>query len=248
MAKITFYGGVGTVTGSKYLLESNNKRVLVDCGLFQGLRELREKNWEDLPFDVRELDAIIITHAHIDHTGFLPRIVKLGYQGEIITSRATADLMKILLPDSGRLQEEEADYRNRHDLTRHSPALPLYDEDDAKAALEMLRPVANDGHAVDVCEGFKASFMVAGHIMGASLVLVEMTGVRTPLSASPPAAKNDVEAASAFGPADSSMTDASSDAEAASVRTGASALPVVPPVISSLTSSIYQSQKSSQKK
>ena len=224
MAKITFYGGVGTVTGSKYLLESNNKRVLVDCGLFQGLRELREKNWEDLPFDVRELDAIIITHAHIDHTGFLPRIVKLGYQGEIITSRATADLMKILLPDSGRLQEEEADYRNRHDLTRHSPALPLYDEDDAKAALEMLRPVANDGHAVDVCEGFKASFMVAGHIMGASLVLVEMTGVRTPLSASPPAAKNDVEAASAFGPADSSMTDASSDAEAASVRTGASAL------------------------
>ena len=224
MAKITFYGGVGTVTGSKYLLESNNKRVLVDCGLFQGLRELREKNWEDLPFDVRELDAIIITHAHIDHTGFLPRIVKLGYQGEIITSRATADLMKILLPDSGRLQEEEADYRNRHDLTRHSPALPLYDEDDAKAALEMLRPVANDGHAVDVCEGFKASFMVAGHIMGASLVLVEMTGVRTPLSASPLAAKNDVEAASAFGPADSSMTDASSDAEAASVRTGASAL------------------------
>ena len=150
MAKITFYGGVGTVTGSKYLLESNNKRVLVDCGLFQGLRELREKNWEDLPFDVRELDAIIITHAHIDHTGFLPRVVKLGYQGEIITSRATADLMKILLPDSARLQEEEADYRNRHDLTRHSPALPLYDEDDAKATLEMLRPVPNDGNAVDV--------------------------------------------------------------------------------------------------
>ncbi|HTK36931.1 MAG TPA: MBL fold metallo-hydrolase [Pyrinomonadaceae bacterium] len=178
MAKITFYGGVGTVTGSKYLLESNNKRVLVDCGLFQGLRELREKNWEDLPFDVRELDAIIITHAHIDHTGFLPRVVKLGYQGEIITSRATADLMKILLPDSARLQEEEADYRNRHDLTRHSPALPLYDEDDAKATLEMLRPVPNDGNPVDVCEGFKASFMVAGHIMGASLVLVEMTNAR----------------------------------------------------------------------
>jgi metallo-beta-lactamase family protein len=178
MAKITFYGGVGTVTGSKYLLESNNKRVLVDCGLFQGLRELREKNWEDLPFDVRDLDAVIITHAHIDHTGFLPRLVKLGYTGEIITSSATADLMKILLPDSARLQEEEADYRNRHDLTRHSPALPLYDEDDAKATLAMLRPVHNDGIAVDVCNGFKASFMVAGHIMGASLVLVEMTGAR----------------------------------------------------------------------
>lgn len=178
MAKITFYGGVGTVTGSKYLLENNGKKVLVDCGLFQGLRELREKNWEDLPFDVSDIDAIIITHAHIDHTGFLPRVVKLGYQGEIITSRATADLMKILLPDSARLQEEEADYRNRHDLTRHSPALPLYDEDDAKAALEMLRPVPNDGNPVDVCEGFKASFMVAGHIMGASLVLVEMTNAK----------------------------------------------------------------------
>ena len=178
MAKISFYGGVGSVTGSKYLLESNGKKVLVDCGLFQGLRELRERNWAKQPFDPTEIDAVIITHAHIDHTGFLPRLVKLGFSGKVFTSRATGDLMKILLPDSARLQEEEADYRNRQNLTKHSPALPLYDEDDAKEALELLNPVPNDGNAVEVCEGFKASFKVAGHIMGASLVLVEMENAR----------------------------------------------------------------------
>lgn len=178
MAKITFYGGVGSVTGSKYLLEHNGKKILVDCGLFQGDRELRERNWKDLPFDVGSLDAVIITHAHIDHTGFLPRLVKLGYNGPVFTSRATGDLLKILLPDSGRLQEEDADYRNRHQLTRHSPALPLYDENDAKDTLKLLRPVANDGVAVDICEDFRASFLVAGHIMGASLVLLEMSNAR----------------------------------------------------------------------
>ncbi len=174
MATITFYGGVGTVTGSKYMLESNGRKVLVDCGLFQGPRELRERNWAKQPFDPTEIDAVIITHAHIDHTGFLPRIVKLGYSGNVFTSGATADLLKILLPDSGRLQEEEADYRNRHNLSRHTPALPLYDEDDARAALELLKPVQNGGDFVEICEGFKAKFFVAGHIMGASLVLVEM--------------------------------------------------------------------------
>jgi metallo-beta-lactamase family protein len=178
MAKITFYGGVGTVTGSKYLLEHNGKQVLVDCGLFQGVRELRERNWQDPPFDPQGLDAIIITHAHIDHTGFLPRVVKLGHRGPVITSRASGDLLKILLPDSGRLQEEEADYRNRHNLTRHDPALPLYDENDAKEALKLIQPVPNDGRAVEVCEGIKAHFLVAGHILGASLVLVEFEGAK----------------------------------------------------------------------
>ncbi|HTH38296.1 MAG TPA: MBL fold metallo-hydrolase [Pyrinomonadaceae bacterium] len=177
MTKITFYGGVGTVTGSKYLLEHNGKHVLVDCGLFQGERELRERNWLDLPFDVHTLDAVIITHAHIDHTGFLPRLVKLGYGGPVFTSRATADLLKILLPDSGRLQEEDADYRNRNQLTRHVPALPLYDENDAREALKLLEPVPNNGVPVNVCEDFRASFQVAGHIIGASLVLVEMQNI-----------------------------------------------------------------------
>ena len=178
MAKISFYGGVGTVTGSKYLLENNSRKVLVDCGLFQGLKELRERNWQDPPFKPNEIDAVIITHAHIDHTGFLPRLVKLGFAGKVFTSRATADLLKILLPDSGRLQEEEADYRNRKNLTSHTPALPLYDEDDANATLQLLNPVANNGNAVEICEGFRASFNVAGHILGASLVLVEMQKAR----------------------------------------------------------------------
>lgn len=178
MAKISFYGGVGTVTGSKYLLESNGRKVLVDCGLFQGLKQLRERNWQDPPFDPTDIDAVIITHAHIDHTGYLPRLVKLGYSGRVFTSSATGDLLKILLPDSGRLQEEEADYRNRHKLTTHHPALPLYTEDDARAALELLYPVANDAKPVEICEGFTASFTVAGHIIGASLVLVEMENAR----------------------------------------------------------------------
>ena len=158
------------------MLEHNGKKVLVDCGLFQGLKELRERNWQDPPFDPSSIDAVIITHAHIDHTGYLPRLVKQGFGGKVFTSRATCDLMKILLPDSARLQEEEADYRNRHSLTRHAPALPLYDENDAKHALELLVPIANDGNAVDVCEGYRASFQVAGHILGASLVLVELAG------------------------------------------------------------------------
>jgi metallo-beta-lactamase family protein len=181
MASISFFGGVGTVTGSKYLLESGGSKVLVDCGLFQGPSELRQRNWRDQSFDPSGLDAVIITHAHIDHTGYLPRLVKLGFKGPVFTSNATADLLKILLPDSGRLQQEEADYRNRHGLTRHSPALPLYDESDAKEALKLLRPVANNGHPVEICDGFTASFMVAGHILGASLVLVTMSSGAEPI-------------------------------------------------------------------
>ena len=178
MASITFYGGVGTVTGSKYLLENNGRRILVDCGLFQGLKELRERNWQDPPFDPLSIDAVVLTHAHIDHTGWLPRLVNLGFRGPVFTSQATADLLRILLPDSARLQEEEADYRNRHQLTKHAPALPLYDENDARTALGLMRPVPNSGVPVDIVDGFKASFLVAGHIIGASLVLVEMNHTR----------------------------------------------------------------------
>jgi metallo-beta-lactamase family protein len=173
MTSITFLGGAGTVTGSKYLLEHNGKSVLVDCGLFQGLRELRDLNWSEPSFDPTSIDAVILTHAHIDHTGYLPKLVRSGFQGPVITSKATADLLRILLPDSARLQEEEADYRNRHQLTSHEPALPLYDESDARAALELIKPVNNDGQHVDITDGIKASFLVAGHIMGASLVLIE---------------------------------------------------------------------------
>ena len=179
MASIEFWGGVGTVTGSKYLVQTNKARVLVDCGLFQGLKELRERNWQDPPFDPRSLNAVLITHAHIDHTGYLPRLVRQGFHGPVYCSRGTADLLKILLPDAGRLQEEEADYRNRHKLTKHTPALPLYTEKDAFAALEHLEPVANTGEAVQVAPGIRASFRIAGHILGSSLVLLEIDHAST---------------------------------------------------------------------
>ena len=162
------------MTGSKYLVESGKGRVLVDCGLFQGLKELRERNWQEPPFDPRSLDAVLITHAHIDHTGYLPRLVNQGFRGPVYCSRGTADLLKILLPDSGRLQEEDADFRNRHNLTKHKPALPLYTEKDAFASLELLEPVANTGDSLQVAPGIRAGFRIAGHILGSSLVLLEL--------------------------------------------------------------------------
>ena len=174
MARIEFWGGVGTVTGSKYLVVTDKARVLVDCGLFQGLKELRERNWEDPPFNPHGLNAALITHAHIDHTGYLPRLVQKGFRGPVYCSRGTADLLKILLPDAGRLQEEEADYRNRHHLTKHQPALPLYTEKDAYAALELVKPLPNDGNSFEPAPGIRASFRISGHILGSSLVLLEL--------------------------------------------------------------------------
>jgi metallo-beta-lactamase family protein len=176
MAKLSFWGGVGTVTGSKYLVESGGSRVLVDCGLFQGLRELRERNWEDPPFDPKHIDAVIITHAHVDHTAYLPRLVRLGFDGPVYCSKGTAALLKLLLPDSARLQEEEAEYRNRKALTRHEPALPLYTEADARAAIKLVKTCPNTGEATEVAEGVRAGFHIAGHILGSSLVLLELEG------------------------------------------------------------------------
>lgn len=176
MATLSFWGGVGTVTGSKYLVESGGSRVLVDCGLFQGLRELRERNWEDPPFDPKHIDAVIITHAHVDHTAYLPRLVRLGFSNPVYCSKGTADLLKLLLPDSARLQEEDAEYRNRKALTRHEPALPLYTEVDARAALKLIRTCPNTGEATEVAPGVRAGFHIAGHILGSSLVLLELDG------------------------------------------------------------------------
>lgn len=176
MATLEFWGGVGTVTGSKYLIEGDRGRVLVDCGLFQGLKELRERNWQDPPFDPKSLDAVLITHAHIDHTGYLPRLVAQGFNNPVYCSRGTADLLKILLPDAARLQEEDADYRNRHNLTKHQPALPLYTEEDARTAIQLIHPLENKGESVEVAPGIRAGFRIAGHILGSSLVLVEIEG------------------------------------------------------------------------
>ena len=180
MPTLSFWGAAGTVTGSKYLVESRQARVLIDCGLFQGMRELRERNWQESPFDVASLSAVLITHAHIDHTGYLPRLVRQGYRGPVYCSRGTADLLKILLPDSARLQEEEADYRNRHKITKHVPALPLYTEEDARQALKLIQTVPGNGQATKVANGVTAEFRVAGHILGSNHVLmsVEESGTR----------------------------------------------------------------------
>lgn len=180
MATLTFWGAAGTVTGSKYLIETDQSRVLVDCGLFQGLRELRERNWAAAPFPAASVDAVLLTHAHIDHTGYLPRFVNQGFHGPVYCSRGTAELLRILLPDSARLQEEEADYRNRHKLTRHDPALPLYTEEDANAALRLLEVVPNDGQLIKIVKAISAEFRIAGHILGSSQVLahIEADGQR----------------------------------------------------------------------
>jgi metallo-beta-lactamase family protein len=176
MPTLSFWGAAGSVTGSKYLIESDNGRVLIDCGLFQGGHELRDRNWQEPPFNAASVNAVIITHAHIDHTGYLPRFVRHGFRGPVYCSRGTADLMKILLPDAARLQEEEADYRNRHKITKHLPALPLYTEEDAREALKLLQVVPNNGQENRIVKGFTAEFRIAGHILGSSQVLVHVEG------------------------------------------------------------------------
>src|SRR5438132_4696225 len=139
--KLTFLGATQTVTGSKFLLDSGDHRVLIDCGLFQGMKELRLRNWADPPVDPSSIDSIVLTHAHIDHTGYLPRFVAQGFKGPIRATPATVDLARILLPDAAHLQEEEAKYRYKHQLSKHKPALPLYTIENEMAALELLRPV-----------------------------------------------------------------------------------------------------------
>jgi metallo-beta-lactamase family protein len=176
MPTLSFWGAAGSVTGSKYLIESDNARVLIDCGLFQGIRELRDRNWQEPPFNAASVNAVLITHAHIDHTGYLPRLVRHGFRGPVFCSRGTADLMKILLPDSARLQEEEADYRNRHKITRHLPALPLYTEEDARETLKLLQVVPNNGQEVPIVKGITAEYRIAGHILGSSQVAVHVKG------------------------------------------------------------------------
>src|SRR2546421_1355927 len=176
MSSLSFWGAAGTVTGSRYLIESDRARVLVDCGLFQGGHDLRDRNWQEPPFNAASVNACIITHAHIDHIGYLPRFVNHGFRGSVFCSAGTADLMKILLPDSARLQEEEADYRNRHKITRHLPALPLYTEEDARQTLKLLQVVPNTGAPVRIVKGIEAEFRIAGHILGSSQVLLNIDG------------------------------------------------------------------------
>ena len=170
--KVTFLGATGTVTGSKYLVEAADKRILVDCGLFQGLKQLRLRNWAPLPVDPASIDAVILTHAHLDHCGYLPLLVRNGYRGRVYCSAATRDLAVILLSDSGRLQEEEAAYANRHGFSKHQPALPLYTAADAERARAQFVQVATD-EPVPLGAGVSFRLLPAGHMLGASLVRLE---------------------------------------------------------------------------
>jgi metallo-beta-lactamase family protein len=173
MARIQFLGATRTVTGSKHLLEVDGYRVLVDCGLFQGLKELRLRNWDPFPIDPASIDSVILTHAHIDHTGFLPKLVREGFAGDVYCTPATDELARILLPDSAHLQEEEAEYSNKKAASKHKPALPLYTEEDATEALKLLRSV-NYHKPVQLTPKLSFQFVTAGHILGSSFVNLEI--------------------------------------------------------------------------
>ena len=175
--KITFLGGASTVTGSKYLLEHADQRLLVDCGLFQGYKQLRLRNWQVLPVASVDVDAVVLTHAHLDHSGYLPLLYRQGFRGRVHATPATCDLCAILLPDSGHIQEEDAAFLNRHGYTKHAPALPLYSKHDALLSLQLLHPVGT-GKPFSPLPGWTVTLREAGHILGAASVLVEVAGRR----------------------------------------------------------------------
>src|SRR5919205_989490 len=171
MAYIQFLGAAGTVTGSKHLINTGDVQVLIDCGLFQGLKQWRERNWQPLPIPANEIDAVILTHAHLDHSGWIPRLVKQGFHGPIYCTPATAELCGVLLPDSGHLQEEDAAFHNRHKTSKHEPALPLYTEQEARQALERLKPMPYE-QDIQVGPGLSFRFFRAAHILGSSMAQV----------------------------------------------------------------------------
>jgi metallo-beta-lactamase family protein len=175
MPTLTFLGAAGTVTGSKHLLDLGDHRVLVDCGLFQGLKELRDRNWTALPIEPSRIDAVVLTHAHLDHCGYLPRLVAQGFRGRIFCTPATRELCSVVLPDSARIQEEDARDANRHGYTKHAPALPLYTENDAARALAQLQPVGYE-RPVPVVAGLEVEFINAGHLLGSAYARARVNG------------------------------------------------------------------------
>jgi metallo-beta-lactamase family protein len=178
LAYIQFLGAAGTVTGSKHLISTNADssggfQVLIDCGMFQGPKEWRERNWQDTPIPARQINAVVLTHAHIDHCGWIPRLVKAGFRGPIYATPPTIDLCGILLPDSGHLQEEDAAFYNKHKKSKHNPALPLYTLEEAQESLQYFRPVQY-GEAQQLCPEISFRFVRAGHILGSSMAEVTL--------------------------------------------------------------------------
>lgn len=171
MPSLTFLGAARTVTGSKHLIDVDGQRILIDCGLFQGLKELRLRNWGPLPIPPETIDAVVLTHAHLDHTGWLPRLVAQGFKGAVHCTAGTADLCRLVLPDAGHIQEEDAKFANKRGYSKHTPALPLFTEEDAAQVLTRLRP-APFGEKVEVARGIEVEFINAGHLLGSSYVLV----------------------------------------------------------------------------
>jgi metallo-beta-lactamase family protein len=174
---ITFLGGTGTVTGSKYLVRHDTESLLVDCGLFQGYKLLRLRNWTPLPIAPDQIDAVLLTHAHLDHSGYLPLLAKEGFSGPVYATSGTRDLCRILLPDSGHIQEEDAEFANRHGFSKHAPALPLYTRQDALDCLPLIKAKDFD-KTFQPLPGWRATFSPAGHILGAASVLLEVAGRR----------------------------------------------------------------------
>lgn len=179
--ELQFLGAARTVTGSKFLLTAGGRRLLIDCGLFQGLKELRERNWADLPVPASSIDAVILTHAHLDHSGYLPRLARQGFDGPAYCAPATADLLALLLPDSGHLQEEEARYANKYGYSKHHPALPLYTRSEAERSLGLLRAKPY-GKPFEPVPGVRAVLHPSGHILGAAFVELEAGGRRLVVS------------------------------------------------------------------
>jgi metallo-beta-lactamase family protein len=169
VATLTFLGATGTVTGSKYLVQAGSERLMVDCGLFQGDKELRLRNWNPLPVPASSIQWLLLTHAHLDHVGYIPRLVKDGFHGQILASAATVDIARIVLPDSGHLQEEDAEFANKKGFSKHAPALPLYTYDEAVKSLQYLHAI-NAEKPVEISPHFTMRTFFAGHILGARMI------------------------------------------------------------------------------
>ncbi len=175
--QVHFLGASGTVTGSKFYLHTEEIKILVDCGLFQGVKELREQNWERLPINVSEIDYVLLTHGHLDHCGYLPVLVRHGFRGKILGTEPTLEIARIILEDSAKIQEEEADKANKEEYSKHNPALPLYTKEDVAFALKFFKHIA-EGEEIPLSEHCAATFLCNGHIIGSTFIEIDLHGKR----------------------------------------------------------------------